>query len=181
MFRKIVRFIGTTFGFALMIVAIAFVTSCLSIAANEILFDDVIILEISEIKASVQDLGIFSFVSDIINWFFDFLYNESLRNVVVLAVVLWSLALKGIKGSQAGKGKYMNFYTWGAVKRLCKKMTKFPKRWWFWLICAVTLFTPVIIACTLACCLYILSWIANIVLAPIMYIVMSYYVALTSK
>lgn len=181
MFRKIVRFIGTTFGFALMIAVIAFVTNCLSIASNEILFDDVIIFEINEIEASLQDLGIFSFVSDIVNWFFDFIYDESLRNLVVFAVVLWVFSLKGLKGSQAGKGKYMNFYTFGAVKRLCKKMTKFPKRWWFWLICIVTLFAPVIIACALACFLYIFSWLANIALAPIMYIVMSYYVAVTSK
>ena len=179
MFRRIIRFVGTTFGLALMLATIAFLTVCLDIAAKEILNNEVAILGISEFKENVE-INV-SFLSGIVNGFFDFLYNESLRNGVVFALILWSLSFKALKGSHVGNGHFMNFYTWEMVKRICFKITTFPKVWWFKVICAVTLFVPILLAYTVACCLLIVGWFANLILAPIVYIVLSYFVAVTAR
>ena len=179
MFRRIFRFIGTTFGLALMLATIAFLTVCLDIAIKEMLNNEVSILGIAEFKENVETNV--SFLSGIVNGFFDFLYNESLRFAVVFVIILWSLSFKGLKGSQAGKGHFMNFYTWEMAKRICFKITTFPKVWWFKVICAVTLFIPILLAYTAACALLIVGWLANVILAPIAYVVLSYYVAVTAR
>ena len=180
MFRRIIRFIGTTFGFALMLAIVVALTVCLDVAVKGILNNDVCILEIAEIRTNVQNLGVFSFLSAIVNGFFDFLYNAEARNAVVFIILLWSLSSMGLKGSQISKGNHMSFYTWEMAKKICFKMTSFPKVWWFKVICAVTLFVPILLAYTAACALLIVGWLANVILAPIAYVVLSYYVAVTA-
>ena len=181
MFGKIKRFVGTTLGFAIMFATIALLTMCLNIATMAILNNEACIFGIEEFKAGFAEDSALSLFQGIVNGFFDFLYNESLRNTVVFIVILWLLSTKALSTSQLSNEEIMTDFISDIAMKVSTKITTFPNRWWFWLICWVTLFIPVLLAYTVAICIVILNWALRVLLAPIAYVILSYYVALTSK
>ena len=109
-----------------------------------------------------------------------FFSDGEYRFRILFVLFLWIYCVSAFKNSLAKTSTSMSYYVTGVADRFAHKVISFPKPAWFWGLCLITcgipIFAPLAVYIILKCFVGIAKWI----FAPIVYPVLSYYVAVTS-
>ena len=184
MFVKIFRIIRTTISIAIIFFVLGCIASIISSAVDYAVLNGFRMQALDLLTEKIADnekLNAITALHTAIQYMEMAVYDSAVRQSVILAVLLWFYCFAAIKGMRVNERRVIYFYTAGLGLFIAKKLVSFKKNFSFWALCVFSAFLPLIIPCLLAFTVLLATWIVNLVLAPVIYILSSYIITLTAE
>ena len=129
--------------------------------------------ELSQIVSKVI-IELEHFVNDLEVWINETLVDSEKMTIATFVIVFWLFSIFAVHSSSMKQYTLMSHYTLGIGTKIANKVISFNKPWWFWLLCLVTFFLPILIPCWICLVIKLIALLLHFLLAPVSYVILSY-------